>query len=250
MTKPEGERPPPLEIDIEDHLALVAHELRSPLTVALGAARMLERHQELIPDQLRGLVGSIIQACKRQDRIINDALTLAQLGTGGIELYREDLDINKLISSYLGNIQYLTNRHQTRFEPAPNPLIVNIDPIRIEQVLDKLVGNAIKYSPMGGLIELQTVEQTTHVQVCIKDEGVGIVRDNLSPALFERRRRFKNDAEASGLGFGLYVARAIVKAHGGEIWAESEGENKGSTFHFTLPYTQDTSNLPQLGPPR
>ena len=111
------------------------------------------------------------------------------------------------------------------------------DPDRLGQVLHNLLANAIKYSPGGGEIRVRVEDLGRQVRVSVADQGIGIAPDAL-PRLFGRFYRTETAAAsgATGLGVGLYIAKSLVEAHGGQIWAESRGEGCGATFGFTVPY--------------
>jgi len=113
------------------------------------------------------------------------------------------------------------------------------DEDRLIQVLVNIVGNALKYTPAGGLVEITARRQASEIAIAVKDSGIGISAEHL-PQVFTRFYRVdKSRARASGgSGIGLTIAKSIVEAHGGRIWVESEGDGKGSTFSFTLPIAQ------------
>jgi two-component system sensor histidine kinase VicK len=128
-----------------------------------------------------------------------------------------------------------TSRHRFEHRFAPDPLVAVVDPKRFEQILRNLLGNAIKYSPDGGVITMQGYAEKGELVVRVGDEGIGIPRGDLE-RVFERFYRVENEVtqQAGGVGLGLAVCRSIVEAHNGQMWVESTlGE--GSTFFVTLP---------------
>jgi len=148
-------------------------------------------------------------------------------------LNRESVDLPALIRHEVELIQSRTDRHNVRIETPSSPVACLCDTKRFAQVLQNLLENAVKYSPDGGEIVVRLEENQTEIIISITDCGVGIAPQDL-PRLFERYYRAGDGEQASGLGLGLYIARMIVEAHGGRIWAEST-LGQGSTFTIALP---------------
>jgi signal transduction histidine kinase len=123
--------------------------------------------------------------------------------------------------------------HALRIEAPQSPIVGFWDRDRLGQVLDNLIGNAIKYSPEGGEIAIRVEATNAEGLVRIEDHGIGIARDVL-PRLFERFYQGQDPGASTGLGLGLYISRMLVESHGGRIWAESE-PGQGSTFVVSLP---------------
>jgi signal transduction histidine kinase len=117
---------------------------------------------------------------------------------------------------------------------APVGVIGHWDQRRIEEVVQNLLNNAVKYSPVGGRIEVRLETDQANATVTVRDSGAGLEKDDV-PHVFERFYRGQSMRRLEGTGLGLYICHAIVTAHGGRIWAESHGPGHGSTFGFTLP---------------
>jgi signal transduction histidine kinase len=161
---------------------------------------------------------------------------LVQVEGGGLALQREPVDLDELVHEAVIRTQSQGTGHPMRIEAPKQPIGGNWDRDRLRQVLDNLLGNAVKYSPHGGeiVVRLSTVADEARVQV--EDQGIGIAGDVL-PRLFERFYQGQDPGVTSGLGLGLYITRMLVEAHGGRIWAES-APGTGSTFTIALPRNQ------------
>jgi histidine kinase len=213
----------------------VAHELRTPLTTIKGSM------EGLIDGVLEPKVETfqqMYQEADRLQRLVNDLQELSRVEAGFYELERKPRSIPALIQATRERIGRQFEEKEIRLEVdlPPNLSMVAVDEHRIGQVLLNLVGNALQYTPPGGGVTIGALEQDGWITVSIHDSGIGISPEHL-PHLFSRFYRVdKSRARASGgSGIGLTIAKHIIEAHGGRIWAESPGHNQGSTFTFTLP---------------
>ncbi len=222
-----------------DFAAMVAHDLRSPLTAVMSAAAFLQD----------GLVGPIneeqwkwLAKIEAQSRnlvgLVNNFLDLSKLEAGHIDLAKEEIDLKELIQASVDNYLILAREKKISLRSHADTGIdrIKADPRRLEQVFANLLSNALKFTSEGGTIEVGvSQESATEVKVWVKDNGVGIPADEIG-GLFEKYRQTTSGktAEQKGTGLGLVICKMIVEAHGGKIWVESE-EGKGSTFTFTLP---------------
>jgi signal transduction histidine kinase len=167
------------------------------------------------------------------DRLIGDLRELAQVEGGGLSIQRGAVDLVGLAQEAVERVRTLTTGHAVRLEAPDLPIVVAGDRDRLGQVLDNLLGNAVKYSPKGSEV-LVTVEVAKgEARLRVADQGPGIPVEAL-PHLFERFYRGQPAAGDSGLGLGLYISRMLVEAHGGRIWAASTS-GVGSTFTVVLP---------------
>jgi signal transduction histidine kinase len=224
-----------------DFLAVVSHELLSPLTTLKAVSELLEDRGVA----RKRAVAAIARQVRRLERLTSDVLDVTRLESGRLTLERSTTDL----------VEIARNAIEQAGIQAPNHVLTLTvqDPVcqgywdydRIEQVVQNLLSNAIKYSPEGGEIALRVERLGTHARVQIADHGVGMSPTAL-PHLFDRYYRVNSDEDRNtpGIGLGLYIARWIVEAHGGQIAAEST-LGLGSTFSFTLPVggstTSDTS---------
>jgi len=226
----------------DDFIGIAAHELRTPLAVLKGFAQTLiiqtarGKGPELAEWQMEALQG-IDQATLRMVELIDDLLDVTRLQAGRLELHLEPIDIVAMLQRVMKRQQITTEQHTLSLLTSSEHLVVQADPRRIEQVLNNLLNNAMKYSPKGGTVEI-TIDEDAGQQmavISVRDFGIGIPVQQQA-RVFGRFVRADN-ARAYGIGgtgLGLYLCRELVERHGGRIWFESK-ERKGSTFHITLP---------------
>jgi signal transduction histidine kinase len=226
----------------DEFIGIVAHELRTPLAILKGFVQTLlnqtarGKGPALAAWQMKSLQG-IDLATARQVDLAEDLLDVTRVQAGRLELQREPSDLVALARRVLTRRQMTTERHTLTLVTAVEPLVLHVDPRRIEQVLVNLIGNAIKYSPDGGAIEvaIRADGETYEALLSVRDHGIGIPQHEQAQ-VFGRFARACN-AQAygiSGTGLGLYLCRELVEQHGGRIWLES-AEGQGSTFFVALP---------------
>ena len=229
----------------DEFIGIAAHELRTPLAVVKGFAQTLivqsakGKGGDLVEWQVEALQG-IEQATQRLVELTEDLLDVTRLQGGRLTLHIVPTDLVALSKRVLRKLQLTTNSHTLKLHSCCEHLIVDVDPHRMEQVMGNLIGNAIKYSPEGGPVELTLQEeQEKHAALLtVKDYGIGIP-ENQQAQLFGRFVRADNAREhgIGGTGLGLYLCRELVERQCGRIWFEST-EGKGSTFYVSLPLTQ------------
>lgn len=234
----------------EEFLALVSHELRSPVTAISGFAQLLT-DKNITEEQRREYADILANSAQRLLRLINDLLDLTKLEEGMMKLHTRPIELPKVINSVVDMMTplALNKKHQLSVMLTEQLPLVIADPDRLAQVLTNLLSNAIKFTPEGGHITISTklVEQDRaqgtkfFVQVSIADTGPGIPPEDLG-RIFEKYQQVETTAKwtygIKGTGLGLPLAKMLVEAHGGKIWVESE-LGKGSVFHFTLPVYQE-----------
>jgi signal transduction histidine kinase len=219
-----------------ESISFLAHEMRTPLTTIKGyATALLMEDTDFDAAAQREFLGQIDQECDTLIRLIEDLLESSVLEGGMLQLEREPVRVPRLVRELVDDLRFTTTQHRFLLEfPSEFPL-VEADPLRLAQVLRNLLENAVKYSSQGGLIVIHGEIQSNQVLISVADQGVGIAPEHLN-RLFEKFFRVKSGATpaTTGSGLGLPIARSLVEAHGGQIWAESRlGE--GSTFYFSLP---------------
>lgn len=227
-------------------LAAVSHDLRTPLAAISGAASSLALSDERLDDAARrDLVLTIHEEADRMARLANNLLDMGRLQGRGVALRREWQSIEEALGAALHQMErHLRGREVALRVPADLPL-VPIDDVLIERVLVNLLENALRYTPQGSPIELRAAVGREEIVVEILDRGPGIPPGE-ETRLFERFFRGESAPARSGFGLGLAVARAIVEAHGGRIWAESR-EGGGAAFRFALPLAGDALAPPHPG---
>jgi two-component system, OmpR family, sensor histidine kinase MtrB len=215
-------------------LAGVAHDLRNPLGALRMSASILSSDRTLSPDQVSNLASIINRQVLALDRMVGDLLDTSHIEAGHLELRITECDLRSVAQDAFDLFSLASQEHQLTLTLPDSPVVVRCDPLRIQQVLNNLISNAIKYSPPQTKIELKLEEDEQRVRVEVSDEGVGISPDELA-YIFEPFRRTKTAKdEVPGVGLGLSVAQRIVRAHGGRIHVESQ-VGKGSTFRVELP---------------
>jgi PAS domain S-box-containing protein len=226
----------------DEFIGVAAHELRNPLAVLKGFAEMLVfqtargKGPELATWQ-REALEEIDHATSRLDKLTEDLLDVTRLQAGRLVLSTNPTDLVALARRMVSQRQVTTSQHVFSLDTAHLSLMVDIDRVRIEQVLSNLLSNAIKYTPQGGPIELTIREEVeSHCALLsVRDRGIGIPLQQQA-RIFGRFVRAENAraAEITGTGLGLYLSRELVERHGGRLWFEST-EGVGSTFFMTLP---------------
>ncbi|MDP9282860.1 MAG: ATP-binding protein [Chloroflexota bacterium] len=224
-----------------DYVALIAHDLRTPLTAVRGQAELLQRRSKRRGDgDGGGSLESIVANARRMEAMIQDLIESSQLESGALLLRRTPIDLSRLAADVVAQVVSVEERKRIRvIAPARGPR-VSADAARIERVLMNLLQNAVKYSAPRAPIELEVRQAGDEVVVSVIDHGAGIPVD-LLPRLFQRFSRIRRvEADPGGFGLGLYIARLIVEAHGGRVWAES-AVGSGSRIGFSLPLGPSSS---------
>ncbi|XXY46695.1 HAMP domain-containing sensor histidine kinase [Sorangium sp. So ce269] len=216
-------------------LASVAHDLRNPLAALKLTVDRLRPDRPLPPEErLRPMLARIGQEAARCDRMLTDLMDIARLEGGELELRFEVRDARELAQEVVELYRPTATAHELGLSLPEEPAPLRCDPIKIGQVLNNLVANAIKYSPRGGAVQVAVAREGAEITIAVSDRGVGIAADDQG-RLFERYFRAPSSGRvASGVGLGLWAARRIAEAHGGRIEVTS-APGKGSTFTLHLP---------------
>jgi PAS domain S-box-containing protein len=226
----------------DSFLTVLAHELRTPLTSLLGNAQVLLRRGQRegdLSERGRHNMKVIVNQASRLNDMISLQLDISRLHTGQLQIQPAPLDIGALAQQVVEEFQTATTSQVLTYTGPDVRLMVAGDELRLIQVLQNLVQNAIKYSPGGGEVRIVVEPGDTTVRVAVSDTGIGIPQSAL-PHLFQRFYRASNvdERQISGLGIGLYVVKELVTLHGGTVDVVSE-EGHGSTFSFRLPLLED-----------
>jgi two-component system phosphate regulon sensor histidine kinase PhoR len=220
----------------DEFLSVASHELRTPLTTIKGYTQLLEQTvNDLSPEERSTYISAVLGEIERMMGLISELLDVSRIETNRLQIHPQQI---RWIDFIAGRVSAFRVQHPARnidFDAQAPPITVTADPDRMRQVVDNLLSNALKYSPEGSGIQVRVRVEGESVDTSVTDQGIGIPKDEI-PKLFERFHRARNVSSRyyGGLGLGLYIARAIVGAHGGEISVESE-EGSGSTFTMTLP---------------
>jgi signal transduction histidine kinase len=230
----------------EEFLSSLAHDLKNPMTTVRGQTqlwlRRLSRGHTPDPERLETSLQGVEVAAMRMTHLLDELADVMRLRAGHeIELQRHHTDLVDLARRSITELSRTSDRHEIRLLADQAKLFGEWDASRVERVVVNLLGNAIKYSPAGGVIDVRVArtcdESGCLAMLSVTDQGVGIPADDLE-RIFERFQRATNVRSIAGTGIGLSGVRRIVELHGGTITVDSV-EGKGSTFTVCLPLTSD-----------
>jgi PAS domain S-box-containing protein len=237
----------------DEFIALISHELRSPLNAILGWTRILRQGR---PDEELYLRATEIieRSARMQSQLIDDLMDTARIVRGKVKLEVQPVNLAPLIEKAMDVVRPAADAKGITLDAVLDREADQItgDPDRLQQVVWNLLSNAVKFTTEGGRVEVKLGRVDPYIQISVRDTGCGISPEFM-PYLFERYRQA--DASAArrkgGLGLGLSLVRQLVEMHGGSVTAESEGEDKGATFIVKLPvraiYTAETERPPLAG---
>ncbi|WP_437308034.1 chemotaxis protein CheB [Sorangium sp. So ce388] len=228
----------------DEFLAMLSHELRNPLGAIVHATALL-REDSAASNGAPGLDDKVLQILERQSaqmaRLLDDLLEASRVTQNKIELRKRVLDLGSVVKDATDAVKNLMDSRGVHFSTVvdPEPIWVEGDPARLQQVQVNLLNNAAKYTPRGGHVTLEARRVDGHAVVRVKDDGLGIPKGMLDTVfeLFVQSSRTL-DRSAGGLGVGLTLVRGLVEKHGGTVSARSDGEGKGSEFEVRLPVTE------------
>jgi signal transduction histidine kinase len=217
-----------------DFIALASHELRTPLGVILGYASFLQENEDT---KVRGLADKVVGSAMQLRRIIEDLTNLRFLDQpeGTLQMTQEAL--RPFVEEALADVRVIAEASQTRLQTGPLPQVeLPMDRMRLGRALNNLLMNAIRFTPHGGQVIVEAELRDGEVWVKVSDDGIGIAPEHLE-RIFERFQQVEEHMtrQYGGMGIGLSIARGLVEAHGGRLWATSAGLNRGSTFIMALP---------------
>src|SRR5688572_28377426 len=221
----------------DEFLATLSHELRTPLNAIVGWAHVL-RGGPLDKAVVARAVDTIDRNARTQTQLISDILDVSRIVTGKLRLSVAPVEIPAVVEASLEAARPAAAAKEIRLEHEIDPMAgqVSGDNDRLQQVVGNLLGNAIKFTPKGGLVKLRLSRLQSEVEIVVEDTGVGIAPEYL-PRLFERFRH--PDASTTrphgGIGLGLAIVRHLVELHGGRVEASSSGRGQGATFRVRLP---------------
>ena len=221
----------------DEFLAVLSHELRTPMNAVYGWARMLQMGQ-IDPGTTPRALDAIVRNAHVQLQLIDDLLDVSRIISGKMRLDIRPVDLHRVLESALDAVRPAAEakmlRLQSLLDPSAGP--VNGDPDRLQQVVWNLLMNAVKFTPKEGRIQLTLQRVNSHLEIVVSDTGVGIQRE-LLPVIFDRFKQGDTGSTRThgGLGLGLALVRHLVELHGGAVTAESAGEGQGATFRVKLP---------------
>ncbi|TXT54006.1 MAG: putative Histidine kinase [Promethearchaeota archaeon] len=239
--KEQNERLNQLDKYRTDLIRRISHELKTPLISIKGFADLLlNLHSQKFDIDVINIIEEISDGCNRLQNLISDLLQSSRLESGKVQLNKKVEDLSFLIRFCVRELKPLADRRDQHILLNINKdLTCNIEKERIYEAITNLLSNAIKYSPPGKRIEIETTLDDKNIIVSIKDDGIGFTEEEKSQIFqkFGKIERYGKgwNVDSEGTGLGLYITKQIIELHGGKIWVESEGRNKGSIFYFSLP---------------
>ncbi|MGZ8869354.1 MAG: PAS domain-containing hybrid sensor histidine kinase/response regulator [Thermoanaerobaculia bacterium] len=230
----------------DEFLMTLSHELRTPMTAILGWSRLLPSLQ---PDDemFKDAVASIGRSAKLQAQLIDEVLDVSRIMSGKLRLSVENIDVDRLVRSSVEGVRAMADARSITLTVTlePNAGTVVADPTRLQQVIWNLLTNAIKFTPIGGKVELNARRTDSHFEFAVTDSGEGI-DPHFLPHVFEPFVQAESPRSRvhGGLGLGLSIVRYLVEAHGGSVSAESRGRGRGSKFSVWLPIAAVRADVP------
>lgn len=225
-------------LDIErrkdDFISMAAHELKTPITSIKAFTQLLQRLPEVQKGKSKVILEKTEDQINKLTKLISDLLDVSKMQAGKLIFQTEEFNIDDLVSETVEIFQQLTDTHAITLQGKTGKKVYG-DKYRIEQVLNNLLTNALKYSAKADRIDVKLMESDDYVTVMVSDYGIGIPHKH-QDHIFDRFYRVQDndDRNYPGLGIGLYIASQIIIRHNGKIWLDSK-EGRGSTFYFSLP---------------
>ncbi len=218
-----------------EFISSISHELRTPLHSISGFTKLMLMEKAPNPKDQREFLTTIDKQAEHLAKLIDNLLDVSRLEAGYFDIRKQRISLKAAIHDAIKEIYSLASEKDITISTntSTNLFEVKADRERFMQAMGNLLGNAIKFSPNGGNIDVNMEVRNNEVLVSVVDHGIGIHKKDM-PHIFDRFYRTKKSVFIGGTGLGLYITEQIIKAHGGHIWVESE-LGKGSTFHFTIP---------------
>ncbi|MCD4694387.1 hypothetical protein K8R62_03450 [bacterium] len=220
-----------------EFMSFAAHQLRSPLTSVRGFASLIQEGAfGKTPKKIKGAAEKIYEASGAMSDSVDDYLNISRIEQGRMEYNLKELDLYELAKGVVEEQQPTANEKKlklTIISDKYKKYPTKVDHSKVRQVINNFVDNAVKYTPKGK-VEVRVSRKKGRVLIAIKDSGIGMKKETIKK-LFRRYSRAEDTQGISGTGLGLYIAHKMIEAQKGQVWAESKGENKGSTFFIQLP---------------
>lgn len=245
LVKEEVKKLKSLEKTRKELITRVSHEFKTPLMSITGSTELLrELKPESCTPQQSELLDIIERGGTRLETLVANLIDISRIEFKKSQLLKEEVDICALIKDCVKNVKFLIEKRQPTFIfMIPDKFLMEIDKLRIDQVITNLMSNAIKNSPLNSEIHVKLEKMDGWVQISVIDHGIGLIEHELDQlfTLFGKIERYGEGQEylnIQGSGLGLYISQRIMELHGGELIARSEGRHKGSTFIMRLPLKQ------------
>jgi signal transduction histidine kinase len=221
----------------DEFFSMTSHELKTPVTSLKAYTQLLLMNNNFLDEKSREMLAKMDQQINKLVTLINDLLDTSRLQYGEMEYSKEILKLNALVQDVIQEVKLSNPEHKIILQKNVHGLILG-NPDRLRQVINNLIGNAIKYAPNSKEIIIRLEKTENKIIFSIRDFGYGVKEDDI-PFIFDRFYRVSEDNLNTypGLGVGLYISNEFIKRHGGKMWLESE-YGKGSTFYFELPLVE------------
>lgn len=225
-------------------IAIASHELRTPLGIVLGYATLLQSREER---DVSELAGRVVTSAQHMRRIVDDLTNLRFLDQRELRLERSTISLVEFVAGVIADMEPSAEEVGHHLIAGPFPLIdLWVDEARLGRALHNVLNNAVRFTPSPGEIRIEAEVRGGELWLKVRDTGIGIARENLD-LIFERFQQVEAHMtrQYGGMGIGLSIARGLVEAHGGRLWAESLGLNRGTTFIMALPLSSASSEVIQ-----
>lgn len=221
-----------------EFISVVSHELKTPLTSIMAFTKLaINASATEASGKVQRYLEKIDHQVYKLHILIQQLLDISKIESGKLGYNMQNLDWNAYMTEMMPILEHLVLSHRLSWIPCPQGVIVSMDILRIEQVLTNLVGNAAKYSDPDTNIDINCSSNADALTVCVRDQGIGISKQNIH-RIFDKYFREEGVTDKySGFGMGLYISSGIIREHKGLIWAEKNKE-AGSSFYFTLPVSK------------
>jgi len=233
-------------------LATLSHELRNPLGAIRNATEVLAR-QAPAPPEVRGPLAIVDRQAKHLGRLVDDLLDVSRVTSGKIALQKVPCELGEVVERATRQLEGAMRQGKLHLElkRGPGPVMVDADPVRVEQIISNLLTNAVKYTPAGGRVQVSVEGEGGQAIMRVADSGVGIAPEMLANVfkMFVQADT-SLDRSQGGMGIGLTLVRLLAELHGGTVEADSAGLGKGSTFTVRLPLLARASAAPEAATPR
>jgi PAS domain S-box-containing protein len=231
----------------DEFLATLSHELRNPLGAIANAVAVLDRRGAGAEEAAARVRQIIHRQTHHLTRLVDDLLDVARATTGKVALQRQPVDLSEVASGCVRSLRESGRAGRHRVTVRAEPVIVNADPIRLEQIIRNILDNSVKFTPSGGSVDVEILREEQEAVLRITDTGIGINPEMLT-RVFELFAQAEQpiDRSVGGLGIGLTLSRRLVELHGGSIVAASDGPGRGAQFTVRLPV--EAASLPPPAP--
>lgn len=216
-----------------EFIAMASHELKTPLTVIKAYTQLVGMSKNDCSDRIKDLIEKIDFQTAKLSNLVQQMLDISRMENGKLAYEMKPIKLNHFINDVSTMMKHILPEHQLEVSLG-NDVTVQIDPLRLEQVISNLLGNAAKYSDKQTLVVLESTLENENIVIKVTDQGIGLNEES-KRSVFDKFYRAEDVLHShSGLGMGLYIASKIVTDHGGKMWVDSE-LGKGSTFSFSIP---------------